>query len=457
MRVDANLYIPIELKNREFFSKVLLAKYAAQRGFRVFLGRKSELSALALRMPPGVYHGLGTVENLSGLYQSLVDRGNRVTVIDEEGLITFSDEMYLDLKVSPRTLAIIDRLFAWGAEHRRVLADGRPATAHKLRISGSPRFDLLKPAFRGVYDSEIAELRRRHRRFVLICMSFGNCNHYIRGLDYVQSLIEKKVLRTPRDIAAYRRYLANKMNAWLEFLRAIPLLATAYPEVDFVIRPHPSESSDPYRELGAAHANVFTSDDFSIHPWVLTAEAVVHHYCTSSVEAFAAGTPGFALRPEPDPQVEKEIAYQCSRQCGSAEALVEALRPVCATHRGAKLPLVVPERSYSDYVLNIGDAVSTEVIAAELATLASEGELHGGKTYRAARPRGVWRSRARGLLAELNSRNGSSRRYISHKIGSMNAHEVRQVLQKLVPHEAMQFRCESAGHMIVSIEHECPG
>jgi len=443
-----NLFIPIELKQREFYSKVLIARYAVERGFRVFLGRKSELNALALRMENGVYHGLSTAQNMTVFYESLARRGYRISVNDEEGLVTFSDAMYLDLKVAPTTLRFIDRLFAWGPENHRVLTRGRPEITDRIHISGNPRFDLLKPEFRGIYDGEVKSIRARHPNFALICTSFGSCNHYIRDLDYVQSLIEKKVLKNPESIAAYRRYQEIKMRAWQEFNKAIPLLARAFPKIHFIIRPHPSENPESYRVFTGKFSNVFSSDEFSIHPWVLAAKVVVHHHCTSSVEAFAAGTPGFALRPDPDPQVEKEIPYECSRQCGSAMELLELLHPAFVSEGEEKLPLLKPTCDYREVVHNIGRPVASEIIAKEVAQLA--------KTKGLGRAPCVWgtgRAWLKSFLSPLSPRNWTNQRYLSHKTATITVAEVRQAIGIFVPNLVTRFRYARAGPRIVSIEN----
>lgn len=447
---DINLFIPIEVKNREFYSKVLLARYAAERGFRVFLGRKSEINRLALGMSSGIYHGLSTAHNTSAFYEKLVKRGHRVSVNDEEGLVTFSDEMYLDLKVSQTTLGFVDRLFVWGREHYSTLASGRVEFTDNLRVSGNPRFDLLKPQFRGIYADEIKKILTRHSKLVLICMSFASCNHYIRGIDYLQSLIEKSVLRSPDSIAIYRRFQDGKIRAWHEFIRVIPLLARAYPDTHFVIRPHPSESDLPYRAIEAVHPNVFLDDEFSIHAWVLAAKAVIHHYCTSSVESFAAGTPGFALRPDPDPLVEKEIPYKCSRHCGSGEELIESLYPVLKGDVSQRFTLLVPDRDYSDTVHNIGPPVAAEVIATELAQLAR-------RTVSGASVRNAYalhRERIRAMVVPFLKNDSTSHIYLSHKFDTITPAEVLRALSLLTFSNDKQFRVVSLGPMIVSVKHE---
>ena len=450
MAAPVNLYIPIEIKHRELYSKILLAAHAAPRGFNVFLGRKQEMNSLVTRMPPGVYYGLGTVKNFAPHFQELAGRGHRIVVSDEEGLITYTDEMYLDLKVASETLKSVDLLFAWGDEHARVLSTGRPEAAAKLRTTGNPRFDLLKPPYSGIYDSDIAAIRQRHPRFVLVCTSFGSCNHYIRDLDYIQELIDKKVLTTPESVEVYRRFQRIKIAAWQEFLKAVPMMARSYPDTHFVIRPHPAESAVPYEALARANGNVSVEGGYSIHPWLLSADAVVHHYCTSAVEAVAAGTRGFALRPERDPSIEKDIPYRCSTDCDSAESVVDAIGPVLADPRGAR-QTAKPVENYSGYVRNIDEPSAARTIVDEICRVAPVAPTLPEPSA-SARPRGA--AQIGRMIRQLMPSSRSRDRYVTHKFDQLTIAEVREALGVFAGPDVSRFRCEPIADNVVSSSHE---
>ena len=106
-----NLYIPVEVKDRELYAKLLLTKYAVERGFNVILGKKNDLNRLILSMTKGIYYGLGIAENYNDFFEKLSKLGHLVVVGEEEGLITYSDEMYLDMRISPKTIKHVDLIF----------------------------------------------------------------------------------------------------------------------------------------------------------------------------------------------------------------------------------------------------------------------------------------------------------------------------------------------------------
>jgi surface carbohydrate biosynthesis protein len=449
------LYIPIEVKHRELYAKTLLAMHAARRGFSVTLGRKAELDRHVVDSAPGVYYGLGTSRTFAPLLARIAEREHLVTVSDEEGLVTYSDHMYLDLKVAPETLHSIDLLFTWGQENSNVIARGRPDAAAKLRATGNPRFDLLKTPYRRIYDSEVNRIGQQYRPYALICTSFGSCNHYIKDIDYVQSLVSKNVLTSPGSIEIYRRFQKMKSDAWHAFLAAIPMMARAYPKIDFVIRPHPSENPCPYEELAHTCANVHLDGRFSIHPWLFGARGVVHHYCTSAVEAFAAGVPTYALRPSRDSSIEKEIPYECSENCASPEELVDAIGE-CLSETGPA-SLKAPISSYSRYVTNIDGGFASELIVDELCRAAASkrrsptrSERPGDSFFQttAARVTGRLREVAGPLL---RGRRLVNHRYITHKFDRLSMADVEQPLQTLAGDTEESFDCRTVGHNMVRI------
>jgi surface carbohydrate biosynthesis protein len=446
-----NFYIPVEIKSRELYSKILLAKYAVQKGFNVILGRKNEINKIVTKMPPGIYYGLGVVKNLEPFYKRLSEQGHFIVVNDEEGLVTFSDEMYLSSKVSSETLKSVDLLIAWGKENFNVISTGRPEITPKIYTAGNPRFDLLKPRFSGVYDPEIKEIRKKYKQFVLVCTSFASCNHYICGTDYVQQLIDKKVLISEDSINIYKRYHQIKTNTLKSFLDAIPLIAKAYPATDVVIRPHPSESSNPYIALVKKYRNVYLEDKFSVHPWILSAKAVIHHYCTTSIEAFSAKTPSFAFRPEQDSVIEKEVPYACSINCKSAEELIRSLHK-CIDDLNTKCEIIQPRKKYSNYVHNIDHIVASEIIVNEICRRISSNinlnkVVYNNQTINNNKYINFIRELSRIFLPKRKS----GLRYISHKFDRLTVEEVIKIFKIFEPNYSRIYKCERVAHNIVYI------
>ena len=114
-----NVFIPVEIKKRDFASRSLIGYLSSLTNFNVFIGRKLEIDKIVFNEKPGIYFGLVTTEAYSHFYKKLKKYGHYIFVNDEEGLVTFSDEMYFNLKVSRSSLSQIDLLFLWSITHFR--------------------------------------------------------------------------------------------------------------------------------------------------------------------------------------------------------------------------------------------------------------------------------------------------------------------------------------------------
>ncbi len=320
-----NVFIPVEIKKRDFASRSLIGYLSSLRNFNVFIGRKLEIDKIVFNEKPGIYFGLVTTEAYSNFYKKLKKYGHYIFVNDEEGLVTFSDEMYFNLKVSRSSLSQIDLLFLWSITHKKMFTD-RYSFKNKFVISGSPRYDFAKKNFINIFNDEVKYIKQKYKKYILICCSFSFANYYLKNVNYVDILKKQKVIRNEIDLKKYNKYLKYNNEALLDFIEAIKYLSIEHKDKSIIIRPHPSENHDTYSKIANNYSNVFLESQFSIHAWILNAECIVHNYCTSSSEALALRTPRFALRKSFDAEVHKTIPYESSIICKNKEELSRNIR-----------------------------------------------------------------------------------------------------------------------------------
>ncbi len=450
-----NFYIPVEVKDRELYAKLLLAKYAAENGFNVILGKKNDLNRLVLSMPQGIYYGLGIAENYNDFFKRLSQLGHIIVVGEEEGLITYSDEMYLDMRISPETIKYVDLIFTWGKENYNIISSGRKNNTSKLRITGNPRFDLLKPSFSGVYDAHIKTIRNQYDDFILVCTSFPSCNHFIENINYVQSLIDKKTLRDKNSIDNFKRYQQVKTTTFKSFVAAIPLLAEAYSEIDIIIRPHPSENKEAYQVLSEKYNNVFIENKFSVHPWILCSKAVIHHYCTTSIEAFAADVPRFSLRPVKDNMSEKDIPFKCSNEFKSVEGLIGKMNDIIFNNEVIESELKM-KKEYEHYVFNMGAVISSDLIIKEIVDFI---KINPPKTDNKRHFLFILFREYTGrlefilsnLIRKLFMKNGVDIKYGLHKFDRLSLSEIKEVLNFYTKNNSANLQCQKFDKNFVRI------
>ena len=82
-----NLVLPVEIQIREFDAKLLLSCFAAEKGFKVFIGNKYEIHKSIDLLPPAIYLGKGL--RSSPIYELNKSFFNPVVAWDEEGLVYY--------------------------------------------------------------------------------------------------------------------------------------------------------------------------------------------------------------------------------------------------------------------------------------------------------------------------------------------------------------------------------
>ena len=183
---------------------------------------------------------------------------------------------------------------------------------------------------------------------------------------------------------------------------------------------------DIYRELEARFPNVHVDARFSVHPWIIAAEALVHHYCTTSIEALAAGTPRFALRPMKDELSEKEVPFGCSVECVSVEELLHRISECLALGKEhcQGRPLTW---DYSWYVSNIGDHLAAEAIVRRISSICTNsrlGNVHSGELKALAA--GIAYTTKKILRNTI--RKGGFQHYLNHKFPHLARDELQGML-----------------------------
>ena len=317
------LYIPVEVKVRELHGKLLLAKHAAQNGYNVVIGRKAELLDSLFFMPSGIFFGMWVPVNFSSLYRRLKQRGYATTGLDEEGLVTFSDEIYAKFRLSSDTLKYVDHFFSWGHHHADIVKR-YTSTNTPILTTGNLRFDILRPEFRGALTPDIYQIKEQYGQILLIVSSFAFSNHYMGAENYLMSQKECRVIQSQEDEAFFREYMDLQAKNFAGFLKLVPKLAETYPSHSIVIRPHPAEDLSCWENVCKEYENIFIVRDGNIHAWLLASDCIVHHFCTTALEAVAAQVPAIAFRSAKKPEIETDLPYSGSIEVNTvSEALLK--------------------------------------------------------------------------------------------------------------------------------------
>jgi len=319
--------IPVETKAREYHAKLLLSCVAAEAGFGVILGRKGILEFNVRFLPRGILFSNNIVtgkENLFGRYRKM---GYTVVAWCEEGIAYRNRESYRNERVSREALRGLERFFAWGNYHAEDVRRATDLSDHrKILPGGSPRLDLLRPEFREFYRCEADKIRAKHGRIVLVNTNFHRFNHFLGRGAYLKGLKKGGKVPTAEREAFFQQWIDFLELMYRAFSRMLRPLSAALPEHTIVVRPHPSEDHDAWREETRGLPNVKVLHEGSSLPWIMASEVVVHNSCATGIEAFAMDVPIVSYRPFCSETYDSFLPNALSRQAVNENDLVSIVK-----------------------------------------------------------------------------------------------------------------------------------
>lgn len=296
MRGADCLIVPIETKFREIDAKIYMSCVAAEAGFSIVVGDQNEILSSLARLPRGLYLDKSIARTRVRQFQRLDKLGFRIAAWCEEGLVYRNRDAYLNERVAPAAFERVDAFFAWGRKQADDIRGVLPDPARRIIETGNPRFDLLRPSLREYYRPEAEALRRQHGQFILINTNFARFNHFYGRDRILEILRERGSIRDAADEAFFRGWIDFLGSVFHSFEDMLPCLSRAFPELTIVVRPHPSENHERWKEIARDLPNVRVIYEGNVVPWLLAAEVSIHNSCTTGLEAALLDRPVIAYR-----------------------------------------------------------------------------------------------------------------------------------------------------------------
>lgn len=416
--------LPSETQSREFDAKLLLACHLAERGHPVVVGSRIAIHNRIHALPRGLYLAKDIRGSSRRMFRIMDKLGFAIAAWDEEAIVVTDRATYHERRVDTENLNRIKAFLAWGAHNRELIESAPGYRGTPVYETGNPRIDLLTPRCRRLFDPEVAALRARFGEFILINSNFGRINHFLNS---------QAAKRTAGG--GYTNLGAGTQEWWsfryavFDGLRAmIPALATAFPERYIVIRPHPSEAHEVWREAARGLPNVTVIHEGNVHPWIMASAAAIHNGCTTGLESYLLDHPVIAYHPVTSEKYDNQLPNRVSAPVFSESELLAVLADFLG---GAPLPPCSAEARAlaEDQVGSLDGPLSCERIDELIADQ--------GRTWLAPRPsfpdriEGYARSVSRQAVKTVNSyRRGhkSSRGYSAHRFPGLSAAHVGERL-----------------------------
>ncbi len=318
------LILPVDIKSRELDARLLHAACALESGWRVITGSKTLINRAIWRLPRGVYLFSTLAPGRLLMARCLKAMGWPSQGWDEEGLIYGHPELYRRQRLSARTMALVDQIFAWGEASARDMRIVAAEAGKTVEVAGNPRLDLLRPELRPLLEPEAEHLRRQHGDFILVATNLSWANPHV--IPPEQADLHGPTPPPGREGPwSYLQYQKRMLAAFRE---ALPAIAKAFPDMKVVIRPHPVENVETWKEALAGCPNVEIIREGAILPWTHAARVFVHSNSTTGLEARLLGHHPVAFVPFDSPRHESPLPNGVSLQANSVRKLVRTIADV---------------------------------------------------------------------------------------------------------------------------------
>lgn len=285
------VYLPLEMKSREFASKALLAAELACRGVPVVIGQQWLLYGNLAKLPPGVVMFKSYNQLHLGAMQVARQAGHRVVAQEEELLGIVSEKVIAD-SVPPALFKLADVLASHGSFEQHQIERLRGEAGPKVVTTGNGRIDILKPAFRSLYETEMSRLARKLGEYVLVNTNYGVIHNVWGDLDQVKALFARAGAyneHDPQSVAEFEERVLWEKDNFAAVVELVRELVRRRPGLKIVVRPHPAEDLKHWHGVFGDMPDVIVVREGSHVPWTLAARMLLHTSCTTGMEAQVAG------------------------------------------------------------------------------------------------------------------------------------------------------------------------
>ena len=213
---------------------------------------------------------------------------------------------------------LVDRYLAWGPYGRDLLVEQGVLAAAQIAVVGCPRFDFYHPSYHALGTS---------RDEVLAAAGLAPCERLI--VWTTATYYERSASSTQRGdgIADHESADIHDERVQTEQLSHVLMdLALRHPEWGFLIKVHPCEREDPYRELARARPNIASTTSIAINSAILRCDALLQHSSTTAVEAWFTDLPVIEVTSSEYRIPSRPEYLRGCDVCSDAAAVSEALQ-----------------------------------------------------------------------------------------------------------------------------------
>jgi surface carbohydrate biosynthesis protein len=316
--------IPIETITRELDGALYLTLHLAKRSLPTLLGERMVNKILGSHQYPVIYFD---IDHEPSHNRMVLDKGGKVLSIHPEGVNIFDSPTILSQFTS--IIGDVTDLCVWGQAQADLVMRNVDERHHgKVKGIGHPSFDLASPRFVEYYASR--EIVDEHGDdYILVNTNFSYGNNLMgfeRWLEMVSRSENLKFFRQEQHIKFVHALADYHLKLIDHYVGLVKTLSEEFPEKHIILRPHPSEDPQLYRDAFRGSKNVFVSKEGSVRKWLASAGSVIHHDCTTGIEALLMGRRVINFRPIFNEDVAAPIPAKVGYQTRTPSEVTDFIR-----------------------------------------------------------------------------------------------------------------------------------
>ena len=314
-----NIIIPIQVKKREFLSKLLIT-YALlnnkEKKTSVFIGNYKRLQNTIYKCSKENFvYLLNGINHYPNFYKKINELNGVIHLLEEEGnIFTLNNEKKLrEAEKMYSYLKYIDKVYAWSDSHKNRWLKYNKDLNFKVKVTGNPRFDISKEKF----------MRKKEKKYVLINTLFAGVNAIVnlesekKYSDFLMRAHHEMNIKKGNVIRSH----TDEENLYILFIKDIKRLASKKKELSFLIRPHPAENPTTYKKIFESFKNIKVDEKISIQEALEQAILTIHPGCTTAVEAYLSKVSSICHVPVFDKNDIQVLPYRLSFKSRNFEEL----------------------------------------------------------------------------------------------------------------------------------------
>lgn len=340
--MKAIVCLPMEVKSRDLDGRLYLAMRCVQAGHPVLLGRRARVKRFIRKDLAGPVHYISKGNRpQEAIYQKIKSCGGSLYLLDEEGAGNLSYDIHVNHPFI-LTQQHVERVFVWG-ERQREYFISNGADPDKLLVTGNPRFDLCKPTLSGFYK-ELSKRLDKPQKYILIASNMAWGNQALGKEGYkkqYKQILEGRHGAPQFDEDKYDYQYEVGRERLLKLISLTRHIATTFPDITIVYRPHPAESMAFYGNK-LPETNILVTREGSSLEWIVDELAHVHVDCTTGIEAFMMGKEVISYLPSDNTDFLTDMPLTASAVCKTEEDVLDRIR--LALKSGGKSSLTETEK-----------------------------------------------------------------------------------------------------------------